>query len=231
VGSKLAVLAAVVQLSVAGVASAQPAPQGPESYKTGLDAYKAGRYDEAARLLAIAYKEDAKPEILFALAQAERLSDHCDKAIPHYQQLLSQTTELATAKAVQNNLALCPGAERTADPKAGAKTIVRESKKTDPLAVGLLAGGALAGGFSIGMFLRSSSTRDDAGSARTLDDANRLNDNADRDRIIAIVSGGVGVVAIGFAVFRLMRSSESSSSEVAVTPTNGGSMFVFAKTW
>ena len=246
-GSKLAVLAAI-QLSVAGLAAAQTAPTS-EAYKKGIDAYKAGKYDEAVGLLEQAYRAEPKPEILFALAQAERLGGKCEKAIVHYRELLAKTTELATAKAVQNNLALCPGSDPT-PPKAEeppksddkptppprleivqgpTKTVV--VRKSDPLAIGLLAGGALGGGFSIGMFLRSSSTRDDAATARTLDDANDLHDRADRDRLIAIVAGGVGAVAIGFAVFRLARGGKPVTTEVAVTPTSGGSMFVLAKSW
>ena len=244
-GSKLTILAAV-QLTSA-LAFAQSAPTSPE-YKKAIDAYKAGKYDEAATLLEAAYKVEPKPEILFALAQAERLGGKCDKAIVHYKQLLTQTTELATAKAVQNNLALCPGGEPPppktepkVDPKSDDKStpepridVVQKTvyvQKTDPLAVGLLAGGALSGGFAVGMLLRSSSTRDDANSARTLDDANELHDRADRDRLIAIVAGGVGAVAIGFAVFRLATGKKQASSEVAVTPTSGGGTFVFSKTW
>ena len=246
-GSKLAILAAV-QLSLVGVAAAQTAPTS-DAYKKGIDAYKAGKYDDAIGFLEQAYKAEPKPEILFALAQAERLGGKCDKAIVHYRELLTKTTELATAKAVQNNLALCPGGEPP-PPKADAppkddsketpepridvvqgptKTVV--VRKSDPLAVGLLAGGALSGGFAIGMLLRSSSTRDSAASARTLDDANELNDRADRDRLIAIVAGGVGAVAIGFAVFRLARGGKTTTTEVAVTPTSGGSMFVLSKIW
>lgn len=242
-GSKLAILAAV-QLTSA-LAFAQSAPTSPE-YKKAIDAYKAGKYDEAATLLEAAYKVEPKPEILFALAQAERLGGHCDKAIVHYKQLLTQTTELATAKAVQNNLALCPGGEPPKtepkiEPKSDDKStpepridVVQKTvyvRKSDPLAVGLLAGGALSGGFAVGMLLRSSSTRDDANSARTLDDANELHDRADRDRLIAIVAGGAGAVAIGFAVFRLATGGKQTSSEVAVTPTSGGGSLVFSKTW
>lgn len=247
-GSKLAILAAA-QLSVVGIAAAQPRKEPPPSdvFKQAIEAYKAGRYDEAADLLDKAYKLEPKPEILFALAQAERLGGHCDKAIVHYKQLLAQTTEIATAKAVQNNLVLCPGTEPPkpepkAEPKPEPKqepridvvpgntktVVVRES---DPLAVGLFAGGALSGGFAIGMLLRSSSTRDDAATARTLDDANKLHDRAGRDRLIAIVAGGVGAVAIGFAVFRLASGGKQETTEVAVTPTSGGSMLVLSKIW
>ena len=150
---------------------------------------------------------------------------------------------------MQNNLVLCPGGEppppktepKVESPKSDDKStpepridVVQKTvyvRKTDPLAVGLLAGGALSGGFAVGMLLRSSSTRDDANSARTLDDANELQDRADRDRLIAIVAGGVGAVAIGFAVFRLATGGKQASSEVAVTPTSGGGTLVFSRSF
>ena len=243
-GSKLAILAAAQLTSALAFAQAPSSPE----YKKAIESYKAGKYEEAIGLLEAAYKVEPKPEILFALAQAERLGGHCDKAIVHYKQLLTQTTELATAKAVQNNLVLCPGGEPPppkdnpkVEPKSDDKStpepridVVQKTvyvRKTDPLAIGLLAGGALSGGFAVGMLLRSSSTRDDANSARTLDDANELHDRADRDRLIAIVAGGVGAVAIGFAVFRLATGKKQASSEVAVTPTSGGGTLVFSKTW
>lgn len=250
-GSKLAILAAA-HLSVVGIAAAQPqkpAPPTSDAYKQAIEAYKAGRYDEAVDLLEKAYKLEPKPEVLFALAQAERLGGQCDKAIVHYRQLLTQTTELATAKAVQNNLVLCPGGEppppkpepepkSTPKPEPAPRIDIAQAptktvivRKTDPLAVTLLAGGALSGGFAVGMLLRSSSTRSDAATARTLDDANALHDRADRDRLMSIVAGGIGAVAIGFAVFRLARGGESSTTEVAVTPTSGGSMMVLSKVW
>ena len=245
-GSKLALLAA--QLTLVGVAAAQPAP---ELVKKGIEAYKAGKYDDAARLFEKAYAQEPKAETLFALAQAERLGGRCEKAVVHYKQLLAQTTELATAKAVQNNLALCPqpSQEREREPEPEARpapapepevsppppprTIVREVRETDALGAGLLATGALGGGFAIGMFLRSTSTRDDAGKARTLDDANQLHDRADRDRLVAIIAGGASAVAIGYAVFRLARGgrSETAATELAVTPTAGGSMMVLSKRW
>lgn len=244
-GSKLAILAA--QLSFVGIAAAQsPA----DLFKQGIDAYKAKRYDEAAALLERSYAAAPKAETLFALAQAERLGGRCDKAIPRYKQLLAETTELPVAKAVQLNLSMCPGADPPPQPAPAAKspggddddtapappppprTIVREVRATDPLAVGLLAGGALGGGFAVGMLLRSSAARDDAGSARTLDDANALHDRADRDRLVAIIAGGASAVAIGFAVYRLASGGgETRATDVAVAPAPGGSMLVLSKRW
>ncbi|MDQ3366734.1 MAG: hypothetical protein M3680_15015, partial [Myxococcota bacterium] len=116
-------------------------------------------------------------------------------------------------------------------PAAPRRELVREVRSTDGLGVVLLGVGALGAGVAGGYLLRSRSTRDDASRARTLDDANALHDRADRDRLIAITVGGASALALGFAVFRLARGSESSATELALTPTAGGSMMVLTRPW
>jgi outer membrane biosynthesis protein TonB len=244
-GSKLAVLALqLISLGAVTTASGQPAPApaAPELVKKGIEAYKAGRFDEAAQLLEAAYAEEPKPETLFALAQSERLSGKCDKAIPHYKALIAMTTDIAAAKAVQNNLSLCPEPEPVTPPTPVVeepkpepppppapppKTIVREVPRRDPLAVALVGGGALGTGISIGLLLRSSSARDDASRARTLDDATT--------RVIGFVVGGLSIAAVGYGVFRFLQGDEVTTSEptteVAITPTSHGSVFMVARTW
>lgn len=245
-GSKLAILAA--QLILVGGASLARAQKPADLVRQGIELYKAGKYEEAAAVLEKAYDREPKVETLFALAQAERLAGKCDQAIPHYRKLLEQTTEIATAKAIQNNLELCPEAAPPPPEPAAAPapapappppppktiTVMRDVERVDGLGVTLLAAGALGGGLAGGLALRSSSTRDDAASARTLDDANRLHDRADRDRLVAMVVGGASAVALGVAVVRLARGGKRSStrsSEVAVVPTGGGSMLVLARRW
>jgi hypothetical protein len=216
VGSKLTVLAAV-QLIAIGALHADSAA---ELFKRGIDAYKASKWDEAAALLDKSYVLEGKPETLFALAQAERLGGHCDKAIGHYKKLLEQTTELAQAKLVQNNVGLCeatlkpepthePQPVGEPEPKVITKTVVREVRHVDPLTTSMFALGALGIGGAVGLAVMSSESRDDAKTARTLDDANRLQDRADRDRTFAYVAGGVGVAALGFAIYRTVTSGDA----------------------
>jgi hypothetical protein len=116
-----------------------------------------------------------------------------------------------------------------AAPPASPTIVVREVPRLDPFTQALFGGGALGAGFAIGMFLRSSATRDDAATAGTLTDANALHDRADRDRLIAVVAGGISAAAIGFAVVRWVRAGPST--QVAVQPTTGGSMIVLSTAW
>jgi len=236
VGSKLPVLAAAQLIAIA-TAVAQPQS---DAMKQGIDAYKAGDYDKAAGLLERAYKADAKPETLFALAQAERLGGHCDKAIPHYKKLLEKTTDLAQAKLIQNNLGLCEASVPPPSPERGVattepppkpevvtKTVVRETHKTDKLATVMLAGGMLAIGGGVGLYVVAKRATSDARVARTLEIHDSLLDRASRDRVLAFVAGGAGVALIAGAVVKWSLGA-STKTEVALVPSAHGATFALS---
>jgi tetratricopeptide (TPR) repeat protein len=228
-GSKLTVLAAV-QLSLLGIAAAQPAS---DLQKQGIDAYKAGDYAKAAALLERAYKADPKPETLFALAQAERLGGKCDKAIPHYNKLLEKTTELNQAKLIQNNVGLCEASldKKPDEPaKPVTRTVVREVRKSDRVATAMLGGGMLAIGSSVGLFLAASGAASDASAARTLDDHDRFLDRATRDRVLAFVAGGVGAGLVVGAIVKWQLDG-TKPTEVAVVPSASGATFAVSGRW
>ncbi len=237
-GSKLHVLAPVVILGLASSALANP-PADLEARAT--EAYKAGRYDEAAALLKQLYDVSAKPETLFALAQAERLGGHCDAAIPHYKKLLEELSDFNVAKLVQSNLTLCqkdepvkPPPDNTKpappppQPTAPPKVIVRDSGHTDALAVTLIAGGTLALGASVGLFVAANGSRDDAADAKTIEDSRRIQDRADFQRNLGIAAGVAGVGLASYAIVRWIRGGKESRSGVAVIP-GANSIGVFAR--
>jgi tetratricopeptide (TPR) repeat protein len=246
-GSRLALLAAV-QLIAAAILAREAAAdtRARELYKRGIEEYKARKYEAAAATLKESYELEPKPDALFALAQAERLSGRCREARVHYKQLLEATSEVATARAVQTNLELCgPEPDKSAArPSEGGKpeepapstangtqTVVREVRRTDKLATLLLAGGMLGLGSGGGLYLASTNSREDADRAATLDDHARLNDRADRQRIAAIVAGGAGVVMIGAAIARWVTSGESKSTEVTLAPSASGAMLMVSSGW
>jgi len=70
VGSKLTTLAAVIALAATAYADDPK-----DLFKQGVDLYKAGKYEESARVLKKSYDADPSPNTLFALAQSERLLD------------------------------------------------------------------------------------------------------------------------------------------------------------
>ncbi|HEU0034256.1 MAG TPA: hypothetical protein VFQ53_26720 [Kofleriaceae bacterium] len=252
-GSKLAFLAAQL-IVVIGIASHAHAdnPKAKELFKKGVDEYKAQKYDAAAATLKQSYELDPKPESLFALAQAERLGGKCPAAIAHYKQLLEQTTDLPTAKAVQSNMSLCPGGEperpkpdkdKDKDDKDEAKqlppptietrTVVREVGRTDKVGVAMVAGGMLGLGVGGAMFLAASGNQSDADKALTLDDHQRLLDRAGTQRIISYAALGAGAGMLTYGIVRFVRGGKETpaAANVAISPTSGGGLVSLSSRW
>jgi tetratricopeptide (TPR) repeat protein len=241
-GTKLLACAA---LAVAGLTTTAHADPAADAAKKGFEAFKAGKYDEAVKHLEKSYDLDAKPETLYALAQAERLSGDCTSAAAHYHKVIDQMPDLNVSKLVQQNLSLCekdqPKAEPAPEPapapaaapapapepKIVTKTVVREVPHTDKLAMGMLAGGTLAVGASIGLYSAAHSNDDASLKVFNRDDYNSLRDKASTERTAMYVAGVAGVAALGYAVFRYTRHTDAKASEVAVVPTEtGGTLWV-----
>lgn len=241
-GSKLAVLAAAVTVLGARPASAETAA---EALKQGIDAYKAARYADAVVALKHAYELEAKPETLFALAQAERLSGDCVSASADYHKVIEQVGDFNVAKLVEQNLAICdkllpkPKPEPVPEPKPAppppppqivTRTVVRDVTHTDVLAASLFAGGALGLGVAVGLGVAAAGNRNGAAKARTLDDYTTLADRADLEQKAMYLAGGVGVALIGVAVYRWISHDDGGSTDVAIVPSaSGGAVWVTSR--
>jgi tetratricopeptide (TPR) repeat protein len=212
--------------AAAVLASARPAAADEvgDLLKAGTDAYQNGQYDDAIAKLQKAYDLQPKPETLFALAQAERLGGHCPVAIKHYKQVLEKLTDLDTAKLVQGNVALCEKTEAvdtktTPTPPPATTTIVRVESHTDYLAIASFSVGALSLGSSVGLYLASNATRDEAARAVTLDANHSLNDRADLERGMSYLTAGVGVGLVGFAIYRWISGGGERAPAVSLGHT------------
>jgi tetratricopeptide (TPR) repeat protein len=238
VGSKLTVLAAIVAL-----ARVAHADQASETLKKGIDLYKAGKYAEAIPHLEKAHKLDGKPETLFSLAQAQRLSGDCNAAAANYHKVIEQISDMNVGKLVQQNLSLCePDAPKQPEPKAKEeprdepqdaakpevveRTVVRDVGHTDKLAAALFGGGMLAVGAAGGLYIAASNNADAADRAKSIEDHDLLADRATSQRTIMYVAGGVGAAMMGFAIFRWTRGGDKQKTDVAVVPTSAGGQFV-----
>jgi tetratricopeptide (TPR) repeat protein len=245
VGSKLAVLAGqlIATLSIVGDVSAD-ASNASELVKQGLEAYKAGSYDDAVKLLQQAYELDPKVDTLFAVAQAERLGGHCPAAITAYKKVIEQVSDLHTAQLVQTNIALCQRTEAvdTSPPPAKAEvpivaapapqTIVRTTRHTDTWSTVLGTTGMLGVGAGIGLFIASDASRDGANHARTLDDYRRFNDRADLERGLSYAALGAGAAMLGVAIFRWVRGDdEQPSATIAITPRDRAATISIRRSW
>ena len=239
-GSKLAILAAVIAFS-----STAAADKAGDLMKKGIDLYKAAKYDEAAKVLQQAYDLDHKPETLFALAQAQRLAGDCTSAAANYHKVIAEVSDVYTAKLVQQNLSLCekdepkpapeprpePAPAPAPEPKVITKTVVRDVGQTDMVAAAVFGVGMLGLGAAGGLYVASSSNRDAADNARTLDEHNSLASKADGEQTGMFIAAGLGVAAVGYAVFRWTRGPDAPKADVAIVPTSGGGAVSFSGSW
>jgi len=235
------VIAAAAVLALPALAAADPVD---DLMKDGSKAYADGRYDEAIAKLQKAYELSPKPEILFALAQAERLGGHCPAAIRHYKQVLERMTDIDTAKLVQGNISLCEHTEGVDDkpapvpqpapapaPAPPPKVSVRVESHTDALAIASAAGGALALGGAFGLYVASGAERDAAAGAPTLAQNRSDNDRADLERGLSYVATAAGVGLVTYAVVRWVKGGAESQTAVGLAPSSHGATFSLARRW
>jgi tetratricopeptide (TPR) repeat protein len=213
-------------------------------FKQGVDLYKAGKYEESARVLKKSYEQDQNPNTLFALAQSERLLGECKLAAQHYKKVIQQVNDLSVAKLVQQNLELCEKQEPVPEPAKGddkkadaappqvvTKVVTRDVGHTDKLAIALATVGAVSLGVGGGLYLASSANKDAADKARTLDDHNAFSDKASSEQTASYVAFGAGAAMVGYAVYRWVTSSPGDTPTVAVAPSANGGSFVVTGRW
>jgi tetratricopeptide (TPR) repeat protein len=220
-------------------------PKADALVKQGSEAYAAGKYEDAISALQQALTIEPRKETLFALAQAERLGGHCTAAIAHYKQLLSLMTDFESAKLIQGNVALCENTQTTKPPPepqaapppppppaSTTKTVVRVERHGDALATSLFAVGALSVGAAAGLYIASNNARDDATTAGTLAIHNQLDDRADQERALSYVALGVGVSAMGYAVYRWVTGhDEQPPATVSIVPTRNAATVGLSASW
>jgi len=248
-GSRFALLAQVIALSLPAVAAADgdKTALARELFDLGVEEYKAKQYEAAAASMAKSYSLDPQPNALYAQAQAERLGGKCKEAIAHYQQVIDTSKDEKIVTAVKANVELCQQIERgeeskevpteakTAErdaPVLEIRTVYRTERRTDKLAILLFATGGIALGGSVAMYLVARSARSDADRASSLIEYNDLYDRSERLRWMSYAAAGIGVGCIAGAVVRLVGGSgETRVQGVAIVPTPGGSLVSWSSAW
>jgi tetratricopeptide (TPR) repeat protein len=245
-GSRLTVLAvALIMLASAQIATADKKQLAQQLFELGIEEYKAKDYAAAAVSMNKSYALDPQPNALYALAQAERLAGDCNGAVVHYKQLLDTSKDEQIIKAVKTNLELCSQIERgektTVDaqeeerrdaPILQIRTVYRTEQKSDKLAIAMYAGGGIALGGSVAMFLMARSALADADRASTLDEYNDLYDRSRRLRWMSYAAAGTGLALVTWATLRIVYGdNKPKEREVALVPVPGGSMFAWSTSW
>jgi tetratricopeptide (TPR) repeat protein len=225
----LGVLSALAGQGGAANAAEQPVSTNPEAeaqYRVGIQRANAKDYDGAIRALQAAYAIDPRREILFAWAQAERLSGDCDDAIPLYRRFLDSDPPARQVEAARFHLERC---EQVVAARPAPKPIVHEVRV--PVAVpgappqppsrfdwitGALLVGAVAAAGGGGVMLAAA--RSDVASAKvatTLDDYLAHADRVQSRQRIAVglfaAGGALAVTAAVRALFIRRASRERPS--------------------
>lgn len=183
----------------------------------GLSLYEAGEYMQAGAAFARAYELAPSPDLLFAWAQATRLTGDCAKAISLYQRFVATDPPQAQVDAANQHVVRCRGTLAAAgDPSTTASC---EDEPADRPAIDLTRTGpvdrrrwlpddrlghALAGagglGFATaaGLFISARQHATVADSESSYEAFDRHHDAATRQRTGAAVALGTGV-ALGVA--------------------------------
>ena len=114
------VIGLVLTLPSSASADGEMSADAKQHYDKGIAHYAAKEYEAAVAELRTAYFVEPRREIVFAWAQAERLSGDCASAIPLYRKYLASNPPAATAATVKGHMDKCiaqvgPGGE-AADP-------------------------------------------------------------------------------------------------------------------
>ena len=225
--------ALVIVMLLASAAVADDKVNARALQQQGIDLYKAKKYDDAIAALAKSYQLDPQYDTLFALAQAERLGGHCPDAIPHYNQILEQTSDPVLAQAVQNNKGLCvTGNDRKKDPEcadwsSGSVAVAAAPPKRPIVPIALFAGSGIFAGAAIGLFVAAGHSQDAAKAAIDYGEYDRLTKRAGLERGLGYTFAGVAAVGVGAGVYLLLRKPAETSPSVSASYTgNATTVFV-----
>ena len=248
------VLAAALVMSGA-VAHAQPKSSNPDAEAkkvSATDHYAKGELGAALADLAEAYHLDPQPELLYAMGHIEVELGDCAGAVAHYKQYLGTNPSQKAKDVTQLAIDDCnkklgvteptpPPVEKTPPPLIKvapphpfphheAETISRPFYK-DGLGDGLAAGGVVAGGAGLVLYLLARKDIDDSETAATLGDHDTLVNKAHDLREYAVIAGAVGgALAVG-AVIRWSThggGTETRDLEVSLSPSPDGTGLGFA---
>jgi tetratricopeptide (TPR) repeat protein len=214
-------LALALVVAFASRAHAETADELVKKAKAHFDVQE---YTAAEADLKAAYKLDAKPQILYALAQAQRMAGECDRAIVSYQNFLRTSPPEDQAKLAQDNIDRCK-----AEPKLEPKL----APPPPPVAHGvtwshnwaghvLVIGGAVAAGAGTYFALQGQSKIDSINSAMFYDDylaRAKDADSAKSERTLGIVTAGVGgaLIVAGIVTY-IVRSPSEEAPTVSIGP-------------
>jgi tetratricopeptide (TPR) repeat protein len=218
-------LALALALAPAGLSPAEQAKE------RALDAWEAGRYDEARAEIAKAYQLDPLRRYLYARARIEQADGDCATANEFYRRYLAEDPPEVDANAAKRDIAACErqlaeaATRRTIDDNA-ASTPERPWQK-DPLAIGLVTSGAAVLVVGTGLFGRAFVEHKSAQRSR---DHAEFDRRVRRARVlspigIAGISLGAALVLGGVVRWVIVRRRAKAADRLVFGPAGIGMHF------
>ncbi|HEY5922352.1 MAG TPA: tetratricopeptide repeat protein [Kofleriaceae bacterium] len=242
----------MIPLAFASPALAQPRAPGEVAYQEGRKAYDLREWDKAIEKFKEAYRLRSDAPSLFNIAQSYRLKGDCGEALGFYKTYKRNFPTAPNVSAVdkfitemetcaKEQAAKQPPPPDPAQPKPVPETQPIErvepmpprdqgkGKRTAGIVLGI-GGVAIVGtGFVFGVIAKGKA--DDVTAGGNPNDPpefdGSLDDSGKRFDLFAKISWGVGGAAIVGGVVLYMMGRSASTSEVAITPTNGGAVFAW----
>ena len=213
-------------------------PEAQVHLDAALKAYEAKDYDVAFREFDQAYAVDPNPALLYATAQALRHASKCGPAIEMYRRYLDTRPNDTQVAAAKSGIATCeatiktePRSQPTPEPKppppapapappvaqAPAQPVPSSASwyKRDPLADGLVVGGAIGIGVGIVFLAKGSSSEHASQTAQFRDDFIHDLDDATSQRRIGAVALSLGAaMAVGGIVVFVVRDRHDAAPTI-----------------
>lgn len=216
-------VAIAILLLLAGIARAEPLePRARDYLAAGIERFEAEDYENAAAQFRLGLAIQEHPDLLYALAQSERMLGDCARALEHYRATLDKVeAESERAEAVRIQIERCEKeverereenererADATPTLKASPGAVIgppeddRPSPRSRMAGWLLLGAGAIAAGVGTYLYVDGKGATDDAD--RDYQHLVDARDSYPRARIgLATAAGGAALAAAGaFLVLR-----------------------------
>jgi hypothetical protein len=245
-------------LLAASTALAQPASSSHEAAATA--AYEAGDLDTALREFEAAYAETQRADLLYVIGRLHTERKDCNNAISYFQRYLATRPGSTQADAAQSEITKCQtqvpapadtgggsttggtgtdtgagtgtgdGGTSTSITTATTATTDTSGSSMDKLGIGLLAGGVVAEGAAVFLYVKARNTQcgDPVCTTLTYEEYVDAEDKAKSLRLTSIIVAGVGAVLVGGGVYRFATHERKSEPSLSFTPTRGGAALSFS---
>jgi tetratricopeptide (TPR) repeat protein len=232
---KRLVVSALVLALTSNAALAEMNAEARAKLGAGNQHFEAKRFSEALVEYQAAYRIDPDPDILFAIAQAERFLGKCHLALPRFREYLASRPDFPIQ--VQSSIADCwrqlpPPEANKPCPSAPDQAVESGLPWYKNPASGAVVVGTAGIAIGIGFLFASSTTREQADSEQFSDDFDKKLDEATGERRIGVTFLVTGAVLAGGGIaYHFWSKSRSSSARPTTAVATDGRSIMFARSF